>query len=129
MKIKETQYIKDNLVDYQQRIIKINDWEDYTKQFYSNSSRSNTHSMPYYRRIQSVTKRDNFIEVQFIHEWIGKAVVHRAEVVSDEEECRVISQYKDFPEHRNDFICGEFFNIETSKLDFEREYECIFYKL
>jgi len=126
MKIIETQFITNDLTDYQQRIIYINSWEEYTKQFYSNILPSPTDSLPRNRQILDVVATDTSIEVRFIHSYIGKAVVHRAIVVNDNEKSRVIATYQNFPKEVEETICSETFIEMLKSGDFEREYECNF---
>jgi len=126
MKIKETQFITNDLTDYQQRIIYINSWEEYTKQFYSNILPSPTDSLPRNRQILDVVDTDTSIEVRFIHSYIGKTVVHRAIVVNDNEKPRVIAIYQNFPKGSGKIICSETFIKMLNSVNFEREYECNF---
>jgi len=126
MKIKETQFITNDLTDYQQRIIYINSWEEYTKQFYSNILPSLTDSLPRNRQILEVIITDTSISVKFFHTYIGKSILHRAIIVKDSEKPRVIVTYQNFPKEVEEIICSETFIEMLESVDFEREYECNF---
>lgn len=126
MKIHEKQYVINDLTDWQERVIHIRSWEEYVEQFYSNTSYSKTLSLPRLRKIKSISKDDNSITVEFYHDFIDKTVIHKAKIVDDQTECKVIKEYDNFPKRVSSYICAERFDNSISKFEFYREYECTF---
>ena len=126
MLVREKQYITNDLTDWQERIIFINDWDEYTKQFYSNTSYSNTLTLPRVRKIKSVSKTDKTIKVEFYHDLIDRTIVHESEIVSDDNKIGVIKEYDNFPKRIDKIVCSERFNYKYDKEEFKREYECVF---
>jgi len=126
MKIHEKQYVINDLTDWQERVIYTTDWDEYVKQFYSNTSYSSTLSLPRLRRIQSVKEDDESITVEFYHDFIDKTVIHKAKIVDDSTKCEVVKEYDNFPKRTSSYICNERFKNTISKFEFDREYECTF---
>lgn len=128
MKIKELQYIINDLTDCQERIIEVDDWLEYCNQFYTPSKLSPTRSMPRNCSIQSIIQSDIKIEVEFYHPMINQIVIHRACVVDDSCKVGIIRQYRNFPKLTIEYSFGEEFRRELSEFSFKREYKCNFKK-